>query len=100
LDFWALLVYDRFMVAISCPHCHQTEPVIRFGTNRCGTQKLRCKACRKVFTPQPKSRAVTAQKEAAILRSLAERTSQRGIARALKVSRLTIREVRKRGQSA
>lgn len=88
------------MVAIACPHCQQTEPVIRFGTNRCGTQKLRCKACRKVFTPQPRSRALTPEKEAAILRSLAERTSQRGIARALKVSRLTIRQVRKKGQPA
>jgi len=87
------------MVAISCPHCQQTEPVIRFGTNRCGTQKLRCKACHKVFTPQPKSRTVTAEKEQQILRSLAERTSQRGIARALKVSRDTIRAVRKRGQN-
>jgi len=87
------------MVAISCPHCQQTEPVIRFGTNRCGTQKLRCKACHKDFTPQPKSRTVTAEKEQQILRSLAERTSQRGIARALKVSRDTIRAVRKRGQN-
>ena len=88
------------MVAIPCPHCQQTVPVIRFGTNRCGTQKLRCKACRKVFTPQPKSRALTPEKEQAILRSLAERTSQRGIARALQVSRLTIRQVRKKGQPA
>jgi hypothetical protein len=46
---------------------------------------------------------MTPQKEAAILGALAERISQRGIARALKVSkvsRLTIRNLRKKGPSA
>ena len=48
----------------------------------------------------PKSRAVTPQKEQAIAAALAERISQRGIARALNVSRDTIRQVRKKTQSA
>jgi transposase-like protein len=87
------------MIAIACPYCHDREKVIRFGTNRSGTERCRCKACGKTFTLVPKSRALTPEKEAAILGALAERISQRGIARALKVSRLTIREVRKRGLS-
>jgi transposase-like protein len=75
------------------------EKVIRFGTNRSGTERCRCKSCMTTFTLAPKSRAVTPEKEAAILGALSERISQRGIARALKVSRLTVRQVRKKGPS-
>jgi len=37
---------------IACPHCHQAGPVYRFGYNRDGTQRLRCKDCNKTFTPR------------------------------------------------
>jgi len=87
------------MIAISCPHCQEVEGVIRFGTNRSGTPRCRCNACKKTFTLAPKSRALTPEKQQQILRSLAERTSQRGIARALQVSRDTIRAVRKKGHN-
>jgi len=42
---------------------------------------------------------MTPEKEAVIVACLAERTSQRGIARALKVSRDKIRAIRKKTQS-
>jgi len=41
---------------------------------------------------------MTPEREALILRALQERISQRGIARALKVGRQTVRAVRKRGR--
>ena len=43
---------------------------------------------------------MTPEREALILSALMERLSQRGIARALKVGRQTVRAVRKRGQPA
>jgi len=43
---------------------------------------------------------MTPEREALILGALKERISQRGIARALKVGRQTIRAVRKKGQTA
>jgi transposase-like protein len=88
------------MVALSCPHCGNKKNVIKFGTNRSGTARCRCLACKKTFTPAPRSRALPPEKEAAIERALAERVSQQGIARMLKVSRNTIRTVRKKGRSA
>ena len=88
------------MVALSCPHCGNKNEVIKFGTNRSGTARCRCLSCKKTFTPAPKSRSLTPEKQAAIERALSERVSQQGIARMLKVSRNTIRTVRKKGHSA
>jgi len=73
-----------------CPHCQQSDTVIRFGFNRCGTQKLKCRACRKTFTPLPKTRSLSLEKEQMILATLAERVSLRAIARTFKVSRNTV----------
>ena len=87
------------MIALSCPACHEADRVVRFGKNRSGTARCRCQVCKKTFTPAPLSRAVTPEKEAAIERLLSERIPQRGIARALRVSRDTIAAVRKKGQS-
>ena len=84
------------MVALSCPHCGDVESVIRFGTNRSGTARCRCKACGRTFTLSPRPRTVTPEKEQLIKDALTERISQRGIARNLRVSRVTIRTVRKK----
>jgi len=69
------------------------------GFNRSGTARCRCLACKKTFTLQAKSRRLRPDKEAAIERALAERIWQMGIARMLKVSRDTVRAIRKKGHS-
>ena len=84
------------MIALSCPHCTSTT-VIKFGTNRSGTSRCRCHDCKRTFTLAPRSRAMTDEREALILGALRERISQRGIARAFKVGRQTVRAVRKKG---
>ena len=87
------------MIAIACPHCGNTKDVIKFGSNRSGSARYRCGGCAKTFTPQSNTRAMTPQKQEQILLLLQERVSQRGIARALKVGRQTIRAIRKKGLS-
>lgn len=79
-----------------CPTCHMAEPVVRFGFNRGGTQRLRCGDCRKTWTPHPHSRALSPEKEALIAAALQERCSQRAIARTFQVARTTVREVLKK----
>ena len=79
-----------------CPYCQDADPVVRFGTNRSGTQRLWCKICRQSFTPVPKERRVTPEKEERMTVLLRERLSQRAVARALKVSRDTIRRTLKK----
>ena len=85
-----------FTTVFACPHCRQAQPVVRYGYNRGGTQKRFCKACRKVFTPQPRSPNVTPEKEQQISDALTQRLSQRAIARLLKVSRDTVRKALKK----
>ena len=46
------------------PACGAVEPVVWFGKNRSGTERLWCKACRKAWTLTPINRRVTLEKEA------------------------------------
>jgi transposase-like protein len=87
------------MVSVSCPSCGETASVVRRGLNRNGTQRCLCTKCRKTFTLNPKPRRISQEKITLIENALAERVSQRGIARTLGVSRNTIIAVRKKGQS-
>jgi DNA invertase Pin-like site-specific DNA recombinase len=91
---------NDFLPALSRRREGRVAKVVRFGKNRSGTARCLCRACGKTFTPAPIDRSVTPEKEAEIERALAERLSQRGIARLLKVSRTTVSTVRKKGQSA
>lgn len=83
----------------SCPACGLSEPVVRFGFTSVGNQRLRCQVCGKTWTPQARSRSLTAEKEALITAALSERASQRAIARTFKVARTTIREILKKSHS-
>ena len=83
---------------VCCPHCGEAEPVVRYGYNRGGTAKCRCKDCRKIFTPKPNPRVTTPETEERILRCLSERLSIEATARLLKVAKKTIYKVlKKRG---
>lgn len=84
------------MIAVACPHCSDTAFISRHGENRNGTERLRCRACGKTFSPDGRPRVLSDEKREQIERCLAERMSQRAIARALGVSRDTIRAVRKK----
>lgn len=87
-------------VTISCPHCHKSEPVVKHGVTDSGTPRCRCKECGKTFAVNPKSKAVTAEKEELILRHLNERTTIRGICRTLKVGPGTIYATLKKSRDA
>lgn len=79
-----------------CPHCGESARVVRRGFNRNGTQRLLCCECSKTWTPQGKSRSISAEKEALIEQALSERVSQRAIARTLSCGRETVRRVLKK----
>lgn len=87
------------MIVVTCRVCAGKD-VIRHGFNPCGTARLRCKTCKKAWTPEARSRSLSPQKAQAIEGALAERISQRGIARALGVRRDTVRALRKKTPAA
>ncbi len=80
----------------ACPHCERAEAVVRFGFTPGGRQRLRCKECQKTWSPEAKSCALSAEKEALIEKALGERLSQRAIARSLSTGRETVRKVLKK----
>ena len=85
--------------AIICPDCQRAEPVVKNGRTDSGTQRAKCNDCNKTFAINPKSRAVTPEKEAAILRQLEERTAIRGICRVLRCGPQTVYATLKKSRS-
>jgi len=83
-----------------CPHCERAEAVVRFGFTQGGRQRLRCKACRKTWSPEAKSCTLSAEKEALIVKALGERLSQRAIARSLGAGRDTVRAVLQKSRTS
>lgn len=81
-----------------CYHC-QSDQLIKNGLSALGKQRYRCSRCGRRSTADPDP-GLTPEKEAEILRLLNERMSQRGIARALKVSRQSIVEIIKKNDEA
>lgn len=75
---------------IACPHCKEAKHVTKHGATEAGTKRALCTACNKTFAINPKSKAVTPEKEAAILRLLEERITIRGICRAVKCGPQTV----------
>jgi transposase-like protein len=43
----------------TCPNCASIENQVNHGRNRSGTQRCKCKACNKMYTLEPKTKAYT-----------------------------------------
>lgn len=77
-------------VVFSCPHCGEQERVRRHGRTKQGSERLYCNVCCRAFTPHPKSRSLSLEKEQMILNALAEKTPMVAIARTFGVGRNTL----------
>lgn len=75
---------------LPCSYCHQTSAVHTCGLNRTGSQRYRCQACQRYFTPEPKPAgyAMTVRKQA--LQLYWEGTSFRAIGRLLSMHHQTV----------
>ena len=38
---------------ITCPHCHRSTQQVKNGRTAAGSQRYRCHACRRKYTPDP-----------------------------------------------
>jgi hypothetical protein len=73
------------MDTVTCPHCGTDSDVRRWGHNRAGTQRYRCLACRRNFTPAPKEQGHGAVAHEQAVRLYLDGMSLRAIGRLLGV---------------
>jgi transposase-like protein len=69
----------------NCPHCGSPHSVRKWGHNRAGTQRYRCLACQRTFTPFPKEQGHGAAVHEQAVQLTLEGMSQRAIGRLLGV---------------
>ncbi len=86
------------MISVLCQHCG-SEQLKRDGKSAAGKQRFKCGGCSRRSCENP-YRGRPAEKEAQVLALHLERTSQRGISRALKVSRVTVAHLLKKRLSS
>lgn len=78
---------------MSCPaciYCHQHDAVIKSGRNATGTQRYRCRACRRYFTTDPMPNGYPADLHERAYQLFLDGTSMREIGRILDVNHQTI----------
>ena len=69
----------------SCPYCGQKEAVIKSGLNSTGSQRYKCRACRRYFTPQQKPKGYDDEVREQAVQLYLEGASLRSIGRLLHV---------------
>lgn len=66
-----------------CPHCGRDQYVIKSGLNHTKSQRYRCQACHRYFTPEPKPLGYDLALRKQALKLYLEGTSFRAIGRLL-----------------
>ena len=79
---------------VLCSHCG-SEKLVKDGFSPTGKQRYRCRGCGKRSRENPWA-GIGPEQEARVLALANERMSQRGIARALKISRVTVVSILKK----
>ncbi len=75
---------------IICPHCQHREGQVKIGHNASGSQRYRCKNCRRKYTPQPRDHGYSATVRQEALKLYVDGLNFRRIARILQISRQSV----------
>jgi len=75
---------------IQCPHCSSAEQQTRSGHTRTGSQRYRCKDCRRIYTPEPKPLGYPEATKREAVRLYLEGTNFRRIGRVLAVNHQSV----------
>jgi transposase-like protein len=73
-----------------CPHCSSSEPRTKAGRTRTGSQRYKCRECRRVYTPEPKPLGYPDQTKREAVRLYLEGTNFRRIGRLLSVNHQSV----------
>jgi transposase-like protein len=75
---------------MKCPYCENESNQIKFGKNRSGTQKYRCNACRRHYTPEPREHGYPEELRLQAVRMYVDGLNLRRIARHLGVNHQSV----------
>lgn len=75
---------------ISCPYCYRTEGQMKAGRNRTGSQRYKCSACRRQYTPAPRTSGYPEEVRRQALQMRAEGIPLRQISRSLGVNHQSV----------
>lgn len=73
-----------------CPHCASTEAQTKAGHTHTGSQRYKCRACARFYTPDPKPLGYPAETKREAVRLYLEGTNFRRIGRILSVNHQTV----------
>lgn len=71
---------------MKCPKCNASKRQVKNGLNKSGSQKYRCRACGRVYTPEPHENGYPAETRLLAIRMYVEGSSYGSIGRVLKVN--------------
>jgi transposase-like protein len=75
---------------VTCPHCGNMSEQHKYGKNRSGTARFKCRACGKIHTPKPAKLAYSAEERAAAIKTYYEGVSGRAVGRLLGMSKANV----------
>jgi transposase-like protein len=75
---------------IQCPHCSSTEHQTKSGYTATGSQRYKCRDCRRIYTPEPRPLGYPDQTKREAVRRYLEGTNFRRIGRILGVNHQSV----------
>jgi transposase-like protein len=73
-----------------CPHCRSSEQQTKSGHTRTGSQRYKCRDCRRIYTPNPKPLGYPEVTKREAVRLYLEGTNFRRIGRILSVNHQSV----------
>jgi|SRR5687768_11941053 len=73
-----------------CPHCASSEQQTKSGHTRTGSQRYKCRECRRIYTPDPKPLGYPDETKREAVRLYLEGTNFRRIGRVLGVNHQSV----------
>ena len=75
---------------IQCPHCASSEQQTKAGHTHTGSQRYKCRECRRIYTPEPKPLGYPEGTRREAIRLYLEGTNFRRIGRILSVNHQSV----------
>jgi len=83
----------------SCPHCGSKEKQSNYGYNKSGTQRSKCKMCKKIYTSNGKTRAYSEEIRKSAIKTYYSGVSGRGVGKLYGMSKANVYNLIKKAKA-